>query len=243
MSVYVCACPQVLISALRQLEQQLQQEAGLHPSSFHLQTLQGMLFKALVPLIHLPHSQQEAAGTFAAATTTAAADTPLSPQLLRLLQLPAVYDPKQLPRGRQVLSEQPPSSRLQQQQEKGQVVVTAAHTKQSGAGAQQPGQCPEGGSSQQQTRWISCHPHAASAGAATDSQSAAPDAAATASTGAADNTAAQAATVSQAGCPGPAPLNMSVQKDAVRLQASGEAEYTADVAAKMGPNVLWLAGR
>jgi hypothetical protein len=38
------------------------------------------------------------------------------------------------------------------------------------------------------------------------------------------------------------PLHLPVEKEGVRLQASGEAEFTGDVADKRGGSRLYLAG-
>lgn len=180
LSALPCFISQDIIAALRQLECQLS-GAGLAPCSFHAQTLQGLLLKALVPLLN-PTTLQAllpgaAAGPNTASLTTSsssggssssvsdclASSAPglcgaqaaaAAARLLRLLQLPEPYNPKQLPQGRQVL----------------------------------PG--PDKGS----------------------------------------------------GCAAAAPVHLAIEKDAVRLQASGEALYAADVAAGMRGRLLYLAG-
>jgi hypothetical protein len=164
---------QAIIAALRQLESAL--AASRAPkNSFSSQALQGLLLKALVPLIHpatLPATTAAAAtpaGAAAAAACVAPQEDLLSgfsnsaasrlrtlghQQLLRLLQLPAQYDPQQLPQGSQVLP---------------------------------------------------LPPRAAAAAVA--------------------------------------PVHQAVEKDGVRLQASGEALFAGDVAAQMRGRVLYLAG-
>lgn len=231
---------QVLIAALRALEQQLHQVAGLEAHTFQSQTLQGMLFKALVPFV----------------------DTCNRPrQLLRLLQLPDAYDPHTLPHGRQVLPAPPglhpqaassnadkdsESSGQQELDEDSKDTQQQTPCEDSKAGVQQQrvhlhkGVSSEHGLSavtraSGRPRPTLCHPRHH----ATRSQPAAeqiPDLSQNAC-----STAGSAA-VGAAGAAGPAPLHLPVEKDAVRLQASGEAEYTADVAAKMGGRVMYLAG-
>jgi hypothetical protein len=155
---------QVIIAALRQLEAALS-SCGITSSSFNSQALQGILLKALVPLTHpntmaaaaaaandLPHSCSTSSNSSGRILTAATKDRQQQQQLLRLLQLPQRYDPRQLPQGSQVLP---------------------------------------------------MPPHAAAAAVA--------------------------------------PVHQRVEKDGVRLQASGEALFAGDVAARMGGHVLYLA--
>jgi hypothetical protein len=146
---YATVLLQAIIAALRQSEAALT-SAGAPASSFSSQALQGLLLKAVVPLIS--SASLPAAAPAASSDTNAGNGSTAHAQLLRLLQLPAQYNPRQLPQGSQVLP--------------------------------QP-------------------PHAAAAAVA--------------------------------------PVHAAVQKDGVRLQASGEAQYAGDVAARMRGRVLYLA--
>lgn len=168
---------QALVSLQRQLEQQLS-SAGLHPSSFHAQALQGIFLKALVPLIDLKTLLTDASSSAAKPGEAAAAV-----KVLRLFHLPASYDASILPEGRNVLS--------------------------GFSGDEQTGNT--GGA------------------AAADPTMDVPAAAAESAFSTAESAPA-------------APVHLPIEKDAVRLQTSGEAMFTGDVAAHMGGRMLYLAG-
>lgn len=167
---------QGLVFLLHQLQQQLS-SAGLHPSTFQAQALQGIFLKALVPLIDpktLLAVTTPLSGTNSSTATLGEAAAAV--QVLRLFQLPASYDARILPEGQNVLS---------------------------GFGGNEQ----TGGT-------------AAAAVAAAAAESA---------FGSAESAPA-------------APVHLPIEKDAVRLQTSGEAMFTGDVAARMRGRVLYLAG-
>lgn len=193
-------------------------------------------------------------------------------RLLRLLRLPAGYDPRVLPEGRQVLPPPPGVAshlgqqtppKKQQQQEK-QLAVTAdvkrtpckssegqCKQEQQQSGKQCEGTCrhagapagvascndthPDRNHHQQQPQhgnphFISCHPKLALQQDPTAAAAPAP---------------ALAAGGVKSGGKGAdlfLPLHLPVEKEGVRLQASGEAEFTGDVADKRGGDRLYLAG-
>eukprot|EP00878_Enallax_costatus_P014322 GHUV01014980.1.p1 GENE.GHUV01014980.1~~GHUV01014980.1.p1 ORF type:complete len:330 (+),score=115.87 GHUV01014980.1:58-990(+) len=153
---------QAIISALRQLEDHLTTTANLPPTDFHSQTLQGILYKALVPLLPNPNPSPGQITQNSDSLNPPSLSNPsnpgsnpaiLNPRVQRLLMLPKPYDPRILPEGRQVLP---------------------------GFGEQSSDV---------------------------------------------------------------APVHLPVEKDAVRLQCSGEAVFAADVAAGMTGRLLYLAGR
>lgn len=259
--VHNCAGPcavQGLIAVLRQLGQELQQEVGATPDSFHSQALQGMLFKALVPLLDpeaitqqdLPQQQQQQLVQATSSRSSSSRQNAGNAELLRLLQLPDMYDPKVLPQGRQVLPA-PPGLQDSQQHT---ALTQHQQQQQSDSSQQQQQQQQEeeqglpGTAAMQarinpdpQSHLIRCHPRAPHSPSSASHCST--HTTATRSSTHLGMSGAAAGEVERAGGAGALPLHLPVEKDAVRLQASGEAEYTGDVAARMGERVLYLAGK
>lgn len=98
---------QVTVSALRKLEDHLTTVADRPPTDYHSQELQGILYKALAPLITnpSPDTSRVSPNPFnqEPSSLNLAHSSHLNPRVQRLLVLPKPYDPRVLPEGRQVL--------------------------------------------------------------------------------------------------------------------------------------------